>query len=282
MNGLLKTLLACGVLASLLNTGGCLVPKHQLDAMKSANDQANRLLRQVQEAAAKLQQDNKRLLGELDGRQTEAERQRKQAQLANDQYAALKQRFDELYSLYQRETERGTAPTLGGPLPVQVDRALRRFADSDPDLMEYLPEFGMVKFKSDLTFSPGAADVQSDATKALAKLVEILQSPEARNMHVYIAGHTDDIPIGKPETRAKHPDNWHLSVHRAIGVERVLTKAGLDSKRIGVMGFGEYHPIAPNKPNKKGNRLNRRVEIWILPPNRQLTGDTGTPGEVEK
>ena len=64
-------------------------------------------------------------------------------------------------------------------------------------------------------------------------------------------------------------------MHRAIAVQGVLSKAGLTPARIGAMGFGEYHPVAPNAPGKKGNRLNRRVEIWIVPPDRFLT-ESGT------
>jgi len=66
----------------------------------------------------------------------------------------------------------------------------------------------------------------------------------------------------------------YLSVHRAVAIKKVMEKAGLAAARIGVMGFGEYHPIAPNKSSggkNRGNQANRRVEIWIVPPNRFLT-----------
>jgi chemotaxis protein MotB len=82
---------------------------------------------------------------------------------------------------------------------------------------------------------------------------------------VIIAGHTDDIPIQKPETRAKHPTNWHLSSDRAIAVLQVMENDKIDSKRMSVRGFGEYRPVAENKPNKGGNPQNRRVEIYIVP-----------------
>jgi len=32
-----------------------------------------------------------------------------------------------------------------------------------------------------------------------------------------------------------------------------------------VRGFGEFRPIVPNRAGKKGNPLNRRVEIYIIP-----------------
>jgi chemotaxis protein MotB len=81
---------------------------------------------------------------------------------------------------------------------------------------------------------------------------------------VIIAGHTDDIPIQKPDTRAKHPTNWHLSSHRAISVLNVMASNGIEPKRMSVRGFSEYRPVAENKPNKGGNPQNRRVEIYIV------------------
>jgi len=77
--------------------------------------------------------------------------------------------------------------------------------------------------------------------------------------------HTDDIPIQKPDTRAKHPTNWHLSAHRAISVLEIMTGNKLDAERLSVRGFGEYRPIVPNAPSRKGNPQNRRVEIYIVP-----------------
>jgi chemotaxis protein MotB len=45
----------------------------------------------------------------------------------------------------------------------------------------------------------------------------------------------------------------------------VMTTNSLDPKRLSIRGFGEYRPVAPNAPNKKGNPQNRRVEIYIVP-----------------
>ena len=82
---------------------------------------------------------------------------------------------------------------------------------------------------------------------------------------VLIVGHTDDIPIKKPDTLLKHPSNWHLSAHRAISVERILAAAGMLETRLSVMGMGQFRPIAPNASGQKGNPMNRRVEIYIVP-----------------
>ena len=115
--------------------------------------------------------------------------------------------------------------------------------------------------------------MSAEAKSALGKFAEVVKGAEATRFHIYIVGHTDDMRIGSATAR-RHPDNWYLSVHRAISVKGVLVPAGVQDKRIGVIGFGEYHPVAPNAPGKKGNPLNRRVEIWIVSPERFLTAST--------
>ena len=49
-----------------------------------------------------------------------------------------------------------------------------------------------------------------------------------------------------------------------ISVMGVLRGEGLPENRIGVMGYGELRPIAPNT-DPKSKALNRRVEIYVVP-----------------
>jgi chemotaxis protein MotB len=154
---------------------------------------------------------------------------------------------------------------LGGvQLPVELSTMLEDFA-SKHEMVTYDPGSGVVKFKSDLLFNAGSDVVASDAAEAVTALCSILNSEQGKEFDVIIAGHTDDIPIGRPETRKKHPTNWHLSAHRAISVLKVMTGAQVEPKRMSARGFGEYRPVAANRPNKKGNPQNRRVEIYIVP-----------------
>jgi chemotaxis protein MotB len=152
----------------------------------------------------------------------------------------------------------------GAALPVELSTMLEDFAEAE-EMVAYDSSRGIVKFKSDLLFQPGSDTVAPAAIKAVKSLCTIMNSEEGKKFDVIIAGHTDDIPIGKPATRAKHPTNWHLSAHRAIAVMRVMADNNIDSKRMSVRGFGEFRPIAPNKPGKKGNPQNRRVEIYVVP-----------------
>ncbi|HUT28636.1 MAG TPA: OmpA family protein [Sedimentisphaerales bacterium] len=155
---------------------------------------------------------------------------------------------------------------LGGVrLPVELSTMLEDFARTNPDMITYDAEHGIVKFKSDLLFDKGSDVVASSASEAVKTLCTILNSDTGKEFDVIIAGHTDDIPISKPETRAKHPTNWHLSAHRAISVLNVMGADGIDNTRMSVRGFGEFRPVVPNAPGKKGNAQNRRVEIYIVP-----------------
>jgi chemotaxis protein MotB len=150
------------------------------------------------------------------------------------------------------------------PLPVELSTALEDFARQN-DMVEYDPNQGLVKFKSDLLFERGSAEVTSTAAEAVRTLAGILDSPEAKEFDIIVAGHTDDMRIARPATRAAHPTNRYLSSHRAISVVELMEKDGIDATRLSTRGFGEYRPIAPNAPGKKGNPKNRRVEIYIVP-----------------
>ena len=102
----------------------------------------------------------------------------------------------------------------------------------------------------------------------------------SKGFEVVVVGHTDDRPVTRSETKAKHPTNWHLSAHRAIAVANILWKNGYQSSRVGVMGCGEYRPAADNS-TEAGRGQNRRVEIYLIPTGSVVRGAYGwrAPGE---
>jgi len=152
----------------------------------------------------------------------------------------------------------------GAPLPPEMNILLQEFAKTS-DMIDFDESTGMLKFKSDLLFDLGSDTVRPTAADAIKTLAGIMSSPEAKQFDIVVVGHTDDAPIKRAQTLKSHPTNWHLSVHRAISVENLLAKNGIAPERMAVTGYGEYRPIAPNKPNKGGNEANRRVEIFIVP-----------------
>ncbi len=264
------------VLAALLVVSGC-VSKSELDDCRAANRRKEEQLKKVNQTLESVRMENQQLQSELSDARSSLDAAQQELAVLEDAHSQLQSDFDELAKKYKDAMQADWPKPTGVRLPAEVDKALQDFAEANPDLVEYLPEYGMVKLKADLTFEPGKDNVRDSAKSVLKDFVQIVRSDEAKKFHIYVAGHTDNMPIAKPSTKRRHPNNWYLSVHRAVAVQDVVQSAGLDPDRIGVLGFSKYHPVVPNKPGNKGHRLNRRVEIWIVPPDRFLTG----AGEVE-
>lgn len=179
--------------------------------------------------------------------------------------------LDEMRRLAQTQLERmadrpglGDITIAGQVLPEPLDKALKRFAEQNPEAVAYDPSHGSIKWKSDLLFPIGSDVVKDSSKAALRSFADVVKSDAASDFEVMVVGHTDNTPIAKPETRRLHPTNWHLSVHRAISVAEILQHDGYGPERIGIMGFGPYRPIADNS-TREGKAQNRRVEIYLLP-----------------
>jgi chemotaxis protein MotB len=108
-------------------------------------------------------------------------------------------------------------------------------------------------------FDSGEAVVRPGGEGVLRKIAEILTGhPELK---IHVIGHTDNIPIHT----ARMPSNWELSTARALAaVHFLVEKAGVDPRRVGAVGYGEYRPIADNS-TPEGRARNRRIAITILP-----------------
>ncbi len=241
---------------SLLLLNGC---NSELNSLRIQNDTQQK---RIAELESEVQTTNVRL--EQLKRQLETAESRGSIEVnaLQQKIAALEEDLGkkrELISSMQQQLLYG-----GASLPVELSTMLEDFA-KDKEMVEYDSSRGIVKFKSDLLFEPGSDIVAPAAGEVVKSLCKILNSEQGKKFDVIIAGHTDDIRIGKPATRAKHPTNWHLSAHRAISVLDIMSNSGVSPERMSVRGFGEFRPIAPNKPNKKGNPQNRRVEIYIVP-----------------
>ncbi len=152
-----------------------------------------------------------------------------------------------------------------GPLPIQLVSELTTFAQQNPDVVEFDEAKGLVKFKSDVTFSAGSSVVKPEAKTVIDKLAAILNGPTASQHELLVVGHTDNVPVSNPVTKKNgHFDNWYLSAHRAIAVSQELRTVGVQGSRMMVAGYADMKPIVPND-NDANKARNRRVEVFILP-----------------
>lgn len=113
-----------------------------------------------------------------------------------------------------------------------------------------------VEIQSDILFSSGVAAPSATATDTIRKVALVLRDvPNAMR----VEGYTDDQPI----RTAAFPSNWELSTARAASVVHILADEGIAQSRLGVVGYGEFQPIADNA-TVEGRNANRRVMLVIL------------------
>jgi chemotaxis protein MotB len=255
----MRTLTVWAWTVSALIWGGCAPgtsPQEREFQLRKTEQERNTLRQQLAGEKAKVaacQQRSQATEGELNTCRAEVGH-------LNDRLADMTNRDDAIQAQLQKlsnpELNRPTVPL--SPLPAATDEALQGLARKFGDRVWYDRGRGALSFANDRLFDSGSDSVRADAHAALHELAGVLRAPELADYEVIVVGHTDATPITKAETLAKHPTNWHLSVHRAIAVKDVLVKAGLPAERLGVMGYAENRPIGDDPAR------NRRVEVFVV------------------
>lgn len=119
-----------------------------------------------------------------------------------------------------------------------------------------------IAFKDVILFDSGKANLKKGAFETMDSLIGLIK---AVPNNISIEGHTDDVPIGN----APFSSNWELSSARALSVLEYFMSKGVQEKRLGFTGYGEYQPLVPNDSNKN-RQENRRVNIVILRDNQGI------------
>ena len=140
-----------------------------------------------------------------------------------------------------------------------ADRLKQEIADKQVRLE--MAEKGLViTFVADILFDSGKAKIRQEAMPTLDKVARVLIENLA-DFHIGIEGHTDNDPIKYSGWKS----NWELSTARALSVLHYLNEdRTISGNRLSAIGYGEFHPVAANDTDE-GRRLNRRVEIVVLP-----------------
>lgn len=143
-----------------------------------------------------------------------------------------------------------------GYLPINDNIDLVKLAsyrEIKRDLLMVKSRKGAVVRLNNIFFETGSADLQSESSSELDRVVEMLQKNPG--MRIEIAGHTDDV--------GDKTSNLSLSKNRAVSVREYLLEKGISENRLLSKGFGETKPVTSNKTDD-GRAQNRRVEFRIL------------------
>lgn len=142
-----------------------------------------------------------------------------------------------------------------------VRQVMERFrGDSDIEV-EQTPTGYRFVLREAVLFPTGSASLTDEGKRALQRVADALKGSNDR---ISIEGHTDDVPVKKPETLKKFPrGNLDLSLGRALAVwDYLVGEAKVDRSRISVCGHGANRPRVRN--DSETNRWrNRRVEILV-------------------
>ena len=199
-----------------------------------------RELRQAKLRSMQLQQQCQQLGGQVG--QLAADKQRSEQlanqlqsdlSTANERIANLSNERGQLQDQYKNMLT-GLHPS-NNPLNSSANKKFEELARKYPEF-EFDPTTGVSRFNGDLLFASGSDEIQNKGSKVLQEFVRIMNESDSRQFHVLVVGHTDDMEVVKPTTRANHPTNWDLSAHRATSVVKAMAKMGLEEPRMGADG----------------------------------------------
>jgi chemotaxis protein MotB len=176
------------------------------------------------------------------------ERAQAQMEKDRDQIATLQTQVADL----QKEKE------MAAQMSKSLEDEMRSDLESKDVTISKLQGKLTVNILDRVMFNSGEAILKPDGEAVLRKVAGLLAAHPTLKIHVI--GHTDNVPI-----HAHFPSNWELSAARALAAVHFLTeRAGVDPRRVGAIGYGEYRPIADNA-TAEGRAKNRRIAITILP-----------------
>jgi chemotaxis protein MotB len=143
-----------------------------------------------------------------------------------------------------------------GRIEVQVRKALQPLIDRKQVIVRNNGQWLEIEIRTDILFPSGVAQLSVPAQGVLHDLAAVLAG-FANPLRV--EGFTDDVPINT----ALYPSNWELSAARAGSVARLFVNNGIAPDRLGIIGWGEMHPVAGND-TAEGRNQNRRVLVVVM------------------
>ena len=259
----MKRLAGWGVTAMLaVAVTGC-VPQEKYNALKLDRDRLYEQLSAAQADAKASAAEAEALKAELARLNAAGGNSTTLLSTLSAQNADLQRQLAELTRKYEEAL--GRVGNGGEILPPDLSNALKTLAGQYPDIMEFDPARGIVRFKSDITFASGDASLTGRGKEVIDRLAGILNQPSTSAYELVVAGHTDNQRVAQAATIAKgHKDNWYLSAHRSISVVQELLSKSISPQRVAVTGYGEFRPVASNT-TAAGREKTRRVEVMILP-----------------
>ena len=151
----------------------------------------------------------------------------------------------------------GIGAIAGGAVGAYMDRQeadlRRQTAGTGVDVIRQGDDL-ILRMPSGITFPVDSSAIQPQFRSTLDGVAQTLGS--YNQTYIDVLGHTDST--------GSDAYNQALSERRAQSVADYLSMRGVARARMGIRGYGETQPIAPNE-TEEGRSQNRRVEIKVVP-----------------
>ena len=167
-----------------------------------------------------------------------------------------------------------TPPANLKRIEADVRKALQALIDRKQVVVRNNGQWLEIEIRTDILFPSGVAQLSVPAQGVLHNLAAVLAG-FANPLRV--EGFTDDVPINT----ALYPSNWELSAARAGSVARLFVNNGIVPDRLGIIGWGEMHPVADND-TVEGRNENRRVLVVVMGEGSAPQRERSTIGELDR
>jgi chemotaxis protein MotB len=211
--------------------------QREIDNLIEQAGNARREAIRTQEQLAEAQLEAQRARDLLNAQGVEAQRLRGRL----DQLSAIEAEIRERNRIYEEVLGRFRSLIDAGRLSVSIVRGRM-----------------VINLPQDILFGSGSATLGGEGRETLSQIATVLSEFDDRSFQV--EGHTDNVPI----STTQFPSNWELSAARALSVVKLLVDRGVAPELVSGAGYGEYQPVGTNQ-TAEGRRLNRRIEIVMLP-----------------
>jgi chemotaxis protein MotB len=122
----------------------------------------------------------------------------------------------------------------------------------------------ILSINDQVLFSPGGTQLSPQGVVLLDRLIPYLQHIA---YPLLVAGHAsvrrdEESTTAVPRRTDTADITWQLSFQRASSVYRHLMERGIDSSRLALEAFGQFHPRYTNN-SPEGRQKNRRVDLVL-------------------
>lgn len=131
----------------------------------------------------------------------------------------------------------------------------------------FLPEDRQFKMLTEVFFESGGTHISERAVENIKSIAEVIKKKP--DIPIRIEGHSDTKPL-RWTFFDKFNNNMELSIDRGATVAGILIKAGVDARRISIIGIGPIRPVSSND-SPEGRAKNRRVEIKMMDIHNELS-----------